>query len=231
MKRTFGIGALLVLVAAAAFLWLPVGEWIEAGAGRAQGMGASGILFFAALYAVATVFAIPGSALTLIAGGAFGFAEGTLAVWTGAVAGLSLAFLAARHLARDRVARWLAAKPPFAAVDRAVAAEGGKIVLLTRLTPVFPFTLLNYAYGLTGVKFSSYLFASAGGILPGTSFYLYLGSSAARTVSGQAETLELLLRLGGLTAFSLVTILITRIARKALREAGVGPNVESGAGS
>ncbi len=127
----------------------PFGDWIQAGAEWARGQGTLGLVVFAALYAVATVFAVPGSALTLIAGGAFGVASGTVAVWFGATAGLALAFLAARLLARDRVARWLSTKPSFAAVDRAVAAEGWKIVFLTRLTPVFPFTVLNYAYGLT----------------------------------------------------------------------------------
>ncbi len=221
MKRAFLIGGVLVLIVAA-FAVFPVAEWIELGAGWAQGMGAAGLLVFAALYAIATVCAVPGSALTLIAGGAFGVGPGTLSVWLGATAGLALAFLAARWLARDRVAGWLAGKPSFAAVDRAVAAEGWKIVLLTRLTPVFPFAFLNYAYGLTGVRYGAYVLASAIGILPGTLFYIYLGSSVARTVSGQAESVETALRVVGLLAFVLVTVLITRTARRALRNAGVG---------
>ena len=223
MKRpppALRLGAVLALVVALVVVF-PVGDWIEAGAGWAQGQGAAGLLVFAALYAVATVFAIPGSALTLIAGGAFGAAAGLVAVWLGATAGLALAFLAARRLARERVARWLAGKPSFAAVDRAVAAEGWKIVFLTRLTPVFPFTVLNYAYGLTGVGFGGYFVASATGILPGTLLYIYLGSSVARTVSGASDPLEVLFRGLGLAAFAVVTILLTRIARRALREAGV----------
>lgn len=220
MNRTLRAGAILVLIVALVVVF-PIGEWIEAGAEWARGMGAAGLLVFAALYAVATVFAVPGSALTLIAGGAFGVRTGTVAVWFGATAGLALAFLVARWLARDRVTRWLSTRPSFAAMDRAVAAEGGKIVFLTRLTPVFPFTVLNYAYGLTGVSFMSYLVASATGILPGTLFYIYLGSSVARTVSGASDPLETLLRVVGLAAFVLVTILITRTARRALREAGV----------
>ena len=221
MKKAIGIGAFLVVIVGFLVIF-PIGEWIEAGAERARSMGTAGILVFAALYAVGTVFAVPGAALTLIAGGAFGFGAGTLAVWLGATAGLAIAFLAARKLARDRVARWLAAKPSFAAVDRAVAAEGWKIVLLTRLTPIFPFTFLNYAYGVTAVGFPAYAVASAVGILPGSLFYIYLGSSVAQTISGQVEQVELLLRIFGVAAFALVTILITRIARRALRDAGVG---------
>ncbi len=220
MSRNLKLGAILVLIVALVVVF-PIGDWIQAGAEWAQEQGTLGLVAFAALYAVATVFAVPGSALTLIAGGAFGVASGTIAVWFGATAGLALAFLAARRLARDRVARWLSAKPSFAAVDRAVAAEGWKIVFLTRLTPVFPFTVLNYAYGLTGVSFGGYLLASATGILPGTLLYIYLGSSVARTVAGESDPLETLLRVVGLAAFVLVTILITRVARRALREAGV----------
>ena len=220
MNNTLKLGAVLVLIVALVVVF-PVGDWIEAGAAWAQGQGTTGLLVFAALYAVATVFAVPGSALTLIAGGAFGFAAGAAAVWLGATVGLALAFLVARRLARERVTRWLATKPSFAAVDRAVAAEGWKIVFLTRLTPVFPFTVLNYAYGLTGVSFAGYLAASATGILPGTLLYLYLGSSVARAVAGDSDPFEAGLRIVGLAAFVLVTVLITRIARKALREAGV----------
>ena len=221
MNRTLQLGALLVLIVALVVI-VPTGEWIRAGAEWAQGQGTAGLVVFAALYAVATVFAVPGSALTLIAGGAFGFAAGAAAVWAGATVGLALAFLAARWLARERVAGWLAGKPSFAAVDRAVAREGWKIVFLTRLTPVFPFTVLNYAYGLSGVPFLGYLAASATGILPGTLLYIYLGTSVARTFSGASDSLETVLRIVGLAAFVVVTVLITRIARKALREAGVG---------
>ena len=220
MSKTLKLGAILVLIVALVVIF-PIGAWIEAGAEWAQGMGTAGLLVFAALYAIATVFAVPGSALTLIAGGAFGVAAGTVAVWLGATAGLALAFLAARVLARERVSRWLSDKPSFAAIDRAVAAEGWKIVLLTRLTPVFPFTVLNYAYGLTGVGFVGYLVSSAIGILPGTLLYIYLGSSVARTVAGESDPLELVARGLGLAAFVVVTILITRTARRALREAGV----------
>ena len=226
MSKTLKLGGILVLIVALVVVF-PIGDWIQAGAEWARGQGALGLVVFAALYAVATVFAVPGSALTLIAGGAFGVASGTVAVWFGATAGLALAFLAARLLARDRVARWLSSKPSFAAVDRAVAAEGWKIVFLTRLTPVFPFTVLNYAYGLTGVGFPGYLIASATGILPGTLLYIYLGSSVARTVSGESDPLELLFRGLGLAAFVVVTILITRTARRALREAGVGTEDKS----
>ena len=109
-------------------------------------------------------------------------------------------------------------------MDRAVAREGWKIVLLTRLAPVFPFNFLNYAYGLTGVGLRPYLAASAIGILPGTLLYIYIGATAAgvaQAASGDTGTLEVALRVVGLLAVLAVTVFITRIARRALREAGV----------
>ncbi len=220
MSRVLKLVAAVALVAAV-FLLFPVGEWFEAAARWAEGLGPVGLVIFAAIYAVATVLMIPGSALTLIGGAAFGFALGTASVWLGATVGLGLAFLVARRFARDRVASWLEGRPGFQAIDRAVTAEGWKIVLLTRLTPVFPFSLQNYAYGLAGVSFLEYLIASAVGILPGTMLYVYIASGVASAVSGESGALGNTLRVLGLVAFVLVTVRITRSARRALREAGV----------
>ncbi len=223
MKKFLIAGAVLALIVALLIV-LPVGAWLEAAGRAAAALGPAGLAAFAGIYAVATVFAVPGSALTLLAGLVFGPVQGTAAVWVGATAGLTLAFLAARRLGRERVRRFVAGKPGFAAVDRAVSAKGGMIVFLTRLTPVFPFTFLNYAYGLTGVRFGPYVLASATGILPGTCLYIYLGwlgGNVARTASGTEDALQLALQIVGLGAFVLVTVLITRIARRALRDAGV----------
>lgn len=230
MNRIFVAGAVISLVVGLLVL-LPVAEWIEAAARATEALGLLGLAAFAGLYAVATVVAVPGSALTLFAGLVFGPVQGLAAVWVGATAGLALAFLAARRLGRERVRRFVAGRPSFAAVDRAVAREGGKIVFLTRLTPVFPFTFLNYAYGLTGVRFGSYLLASATGILPGTCLYIYLGylgGAVARSGSEGADQLRLAIQVVGLAAFVVVTVLITRIARRALREAGIQAEAEAG---
>lgn len=222
MSRALRLGAILAIVVAAITLYGPdIAAVVRAAAEWTRGLGPVGLAAFAAIYAVATVFAVPGSALTLLAGGAFGFFAGALSVWVGATLGLAGAFLVARRFARGPVSRWLEKKPSFAAVDRAVAAEGIKIVLLTRLTPVFPFTFLNYAYGLTGVSFTGYLVGSTVGILPGTLLYIYIGSLAGEAASGNVETVRLLLYAAGLAAAVAATVLITRRARRALREAGV----------
>ncbi len=146
-------------------------EWV-------QGIGPWGAVLFAAAYVPAAVLFVPGSLLTLGAGFVFGLAKGTVIVSLGSTAGAAAAFLVARSLAHDWVARRIARRPTLAAIGRAVETEGFKIVLLTRLSPVLPFNLLNYAFGLTAVPFRTYVLASWIGMLPGTIMYVYLGSAA-----------------------------------------------------
>jgi uncharacterized membrane protein YdjX (TVP38/TMEM64 family) len=145
--------------------------WVES-------LGAWGPVVFVLGYAVAVVAFVPGSLLTLAAGAIFGVLWGVVWVFIAAVLGSAAAFLIARYVARDAVARRLAANPRFAAVDRAVGREGRKIVFLLRLSPLFPFTLLNYALGLTTVRFADYLLAAVG-MIPARSSTSTTGSSRA----------------------------------------------------
>src|SRR6266404_1030 len=139
-------------------------------------LGPWGPVIFVGLYIVATVLFVPGSVLTLGAGAVFGVALGSVCVSISATLGATAAFLVGRYVARDAIARKVERNERFTTIDRAVADEGWKIVLLTRLSPVFPFTLLNYAFGLTRVKLSHYVFASWIGMMPGTVMYVYFGS-------------------------------------------------------
>lgn len=186
-----------------------------------SGTGVWGALIFIGLYVVATVLFIPGSILTLGAGFVFGVALGTLYVSLGSILGASAAFLLGRTLARNWIRRKVESNPRFKAIDDAVGREGWKIVGLTRLSPIFPFNLLNYAYGLTKVSFKGYFLASWIGMLPGTVMYVYVGSLAAdlATLGGARTrtTLEWVLYAVGLAATVLVTVFMTRLARKALR--------------
>jgi len=191
-------------------------EWV-------QGIGPWGAVLFAAIYVPAAVLFVPGSLLTLGAGFVFGLAKGTVIVSIGSTAGAAAAFLVARSLAHDWVTRRVARRPMLAAIGRAVETEGFKIVLLTRLSPVFPFNLLNYAYGLTSVPFRTYVLASWIGMLPGTIMYVYLGSAAnslATLLSGEAPQSagRQILFVLGLAATVAVTIIVTRRARRALNE-------------
>jgi uncharacterized membrane protein YdjX (TVP38/TMEM64 family) len=217
----------LVLLAAAAALALLVwlgrqgGDQVPRFAAWVDGLGVWGPLAFVAGYAVAAVAMVPGSLLTLAAGAIFGLAEGTLYVFVGATLGASAAFLVARYLARGLVERRLAGSPRFAALDHAVGREGRKIVFLLRLSPVFPFNLLNYGLGLTRVRFVDYLVACLG-MLPGTFLYVYygklLGTVAAAAGGAEVERgWEYWLVLGlGVAATVAVTAVITRRARQAL---------------
>lgn len=180
-------------------------------------LGPWGPVIFVGLYVVATVLFVPGSLLTLGAGAVFGVALGSVCVSISATLGATAAFLVGRYLARDAIARKIEKHEKFATIDRAVADEGWKIVLLTRLSPVFPFTLLNYAFGLTRVKLSHYVLASWIGMIPGTVMYVYLGS-LVNVGAGhrQRTTGEWVLYGVGLLATVTVTVFVTRLARRAL---------------
>lgn len=191
-------------------------QWVE-------GLGFWGPVVFILGYAVATVAFIPGSLLTLAAGAIFGLVEGTIYTLIGATLGSSGAFLVARYLARRKIERKIAGNAKFAAIDKAVGREGFKIVALLRLSPAFPFSLLNYALGLTKVTFLQYVAASIA-MLPGSLLYVYYGKAAgslaalaggAKTEKGPGSWIVLGL---GLVATIVVTTFVTRLAGKALRQ-------------
>lgn len=210
--------ALAALVVLGRFAGERVGElrvWID-------GLGAVGPLAFAAAYALGVVAFLPGAALTLAGGAIFGVAKGTAIVFAAAVLGSTLAFLIARYVARDFVEQRIAGNAQFAAIDAAIGQQGRKIVFLLRLSPVFPFSLGNYALGLTRVRLADYVLGAAG-MLPGTLLYVYLGSLAgdvaAAAAGSGAATGKTVLTLVGFAATVVVSVLVTRIARRALAEA------------
>jgi uncharacterized membrane protein YdjX (TVP38/TMEM64 family) len=220
--------ALLGLVAAAVAGLIvlsvnpPLREALGESLGRFRG-SAWGPVVFAVVYAVACLV-LPGSLITLAAGSLFGVVVGTAVVSLASVAGASLAFGLGRTLARGLIEKRLAGNPRFRALDQAVAAGGFKIVLLTRLSPLFPFTLLNYAFGLTKVRFRDYVLASWVGMLPGTLMYVYLGSTVTALADVAAGNVEggparQVLFFVGLAATVVVTVYVTRLARRALRQA------------
>ncbi len=190
-------------------------SWID-------GLGAAGPVAFIGAYAIGVVAFLPGAALTLAGGAIFGVVKGTAIVFTAAVLGSTLAFLIARYAARDFVAKRIAGNAQFAAIDRAIGQQGRKIVFLLRLSPVFPFSLGNYALGLTRVGLADYV-TGAIGMLPGTFLYVYLGSLAGDVASaaagGGADTGKTVLTVVGLAATVVVTVFVTRIARRALADA------------
>src|SRR5205814_7165488 len=196
---------------------LHVQDWLKGALDWIGKLGPWGPVIFVGLYVVATVLFVPGLVLTLGAGAVFGVALGSVCVSISATLGATAAFLVGRYLARDAIARKIQKHEKFATIDLAVAEEGWKIVLLTRLSPVFPFTLLNYAFGLTRVKLSHYVLASWIGMIPGTVMYVYLGSLVNIGAGHRQRTTgEWVLYGIGLLATITVTVFVTRVARKAL---------------
>ena len=211
-------------IAALAVLGRRAGAYVPEFAAWVDGLGAWGPLVFILGYAVAVIALAPAAVLTLAAGAIFGLVRGTFYVFIAAIIGSIGAFVVARHFARGAIERRLANNPRFAAIDRAVGAQGLRIVFLLRLSPAFPFTLLNYALGLTRVRLADYALASFG-MIPGTILYVYYGKVAgdvaalgAGKPAGRGAAYYALLGIG-LAATLLVTVLVTRIARRALREA------------
>ncbi len=217
--------ALLIVVAVAALLLLgrSGAKYVPQFTDWIRGLGALGPVVFVLGYIAAAVAGIPGSVLTLAAGAIFGLGFGVAYVFVGATCGAAAAFLVARYVARGAVERRLAGNTRFQSLDRAIAANGRKIVFLLRLSPVFPFSLLNYALGLTKVRFADYVVASVG-MLPGTVLYVYYGKLAgdvATVAAGRApvrDTGYYVVLAIGLAATIAVTTLITRVAGRALRE-------------
>ena len=213
-----GLAGLAILLALL-LLAQRAGGYVPAFAEWVGELGIWGALIFVLGYAVATVAFIPGSLLTLAGGAIFGIAKGTMLVFVGTTLGATLAFLIARYVARGAIERRVADHPRFVAVDRAVEKEGLKIVFLLRLSPVFPFVLLNYGLGLTRVRFVDLVIASIG-MLPGSLLYVYYGKLAgdvATLASGSqaARGWEhyVVLGLGVLATLAVTAVVTTRAQR------------------
>ena len=203
----------------AAFRALPLADWLQSALDWVDALGPWGPVAFIILYALAVVFFFPASVMTLAAGTGFGVVLGSVYVSIASTLGAALAFLVGRHLARKAIQKRIEGNKTFSAIDSAVADEGWKVVGLTRLSPIFPFTLLNYAYGVTKVKFSHYVLASWIGMMPGTILYVYVGSlgKAAASSSGKSP-LEWTFYGLGLLATIVVTVYVTKIAKLALNK-------------
>ncbi len=208
--------ALLVCGVLAWFL-LPVSAWTLALERWFRELGTLGILVFVAAYVVGTVVLAPGSAMSILGGIVFGW-WGVLLVLIAASLGTSLAFLVARYGARDTVARRLENRPTLKAIDKAVDEEGWKVVLLLRLSPLVPFGLQNYLFGLTSVGFWPYAAATLGGIVPGTLLYVSLGALGRGAASGNVGGLAGWSLLGvGVLATVAAAVLVGRKVREKLR--------------
>ncbi|HWZ59592.1 MAG TPA: TVP38/TMEM64 family protein [Gemmatimonadaceae bacterium] len=224
MRRIYRIGIVLAGCAVLLLIGRTLGGYVPRFTAAVHGLGPWGPIAFVAGYVVAAVLFVPVSLLTLAAGAIFGLVRGTGYVMIGAVIGASISFFVARYLARGAVERWLARSRRFQAIDRAVGDQGVRVVLLLRLSPAFPFFVLNYALGLTRVRFVEY-FVGLAGMVPATAFYVYYGTVAgdlAAALSGRSSAgtaPRLLLLLLGAVATVAVSVVIARAANRALGEA------------
>ncbi len=217
------LGAVLIAVIAGWFL-LPLEEWAKSFNVWIKGLGVWGGVIFAGIYIIATVILAPASLLTIVAGLAYGVGVGFPLVVVAATVGATAAFLIARYVARAKVETLLKERPKFAAVDKAISEEGWKVVLLLRLSPLVPFNLQNYFYGVTDIKFWQYVAATLVGIMPGTLLYVYLGAVGQAALGGAQGGGGSALKWGlfaiGLLATIVVTVFVAKKARAKL--AGIG---------
>lgn len=169
-KPALLMGTVLALFTAAVLL--DAGQYIVRIRTWIGSLGAWGPAAFIAFYVVATIVALPGSVMSALAGGLFGAVWGVVYVSIGATIGAAVCFLISRHLARDAVSRWLEGRPAFEKLDRLTGTHGWAVVAIARFTPLIPYNVLNYGFGLTRVGFWPYLFWSWLGMLPGTVVYV-----------------------------------------------------------
>lgn len=224
--------AAIVAAALAAWFLFPFAHWLHDFRHWLLALGPVGVGFFALTFILATVILAPDWPLSVVAGLVYGL-WGIPVVVAAATVAASLAFLAARHLARDRVRRLIERRPVFAAVDRAVAGEGWRIVLLLRLSPLVPFNLQNYVFGVTGIPFAQYVPATVAGIAPATAVYVYIGmmGKAAAEGGGTGGALKWVLLGVGLLATAAGALLVARKAKAALGEATAGEAANAAAGN
>ena len=225
-------GAVVLLVAGRA---LPVADWHAAFGEWLTGLGPAAYPLYAVAYVVMTVILGPAWLMTIGAGLFFGLLPGTAVVSAGSTLGAAAAFLIGRHLARERVTRMAAKNPRFAAIDRAVASKGWKIVFLLRLSPLVPYTLSNYFYGLTAIRFWPYVLASWVGMIPLTLLYASFGAAGRSADDDAPDALsewKWPLIAGGVVITLAATAYVARVARRAVEEereeeerAGEGPTI------
>jgi uncharacterized membrane protein YdjX (TVP38/TMEM64 family) len=222
-KQIVKLVAALLVIATVIVLFrvLPVATWLRSFQTYVRGLGALGYVVYIVVYAVCIVAFVPASILTLGAGAIFGFVGGTIVVVIGATIGSTLSFLLARTVMRKRIEAVTARNAKFRALDRAIAREGMKIVFLCRLAVVFPFTYINYAFGLTAIPLWRYVVATFFGILPATAAFVFASSAATSAATTPTSTIMKTVYIAGGVVAIIVSVLIGRIATKAIKRAGV----------
>jgi uncharacterized membrane protein YdjX (TVP38/TMEM64 family) len=208
LSYVFGIGDKL----------LALRDWIQA-------LGALGPVVFILIYTGAVVAALPGSAITIVAGAIFGSVLGIIVVSIASTLGASLAFLIGRYFARDATAKWLSKREKFKKLDDLTERHGAIIVALVRIVPIFPFNFVNYGFGLTKVRFWTYVFWSWVCMLPGTALYVVGTDAISQAIIQKRVPWPLI---GVLIGVVILLVVLVKFARKRLHEEEVPEAVETG---
>lgn len=219
-KRLIQTGLALAL---AVFLYanLPLAEWMANFDLYVATLGPAGPPLYGAGFAISVALFLPVLPFSLGAGALFGFWTGLIVAILGTTGGASLSFLLARTLLRAQVEKRISHHPTFHALDRAITQSGGRIVFMTRLAPIFPFSIINMAYGLTGVRTKIYVGATALGMIPTSAVFVFLGSTAADLATPEEDMIQTSLKIVGAVVTLIVIVLLTRFAQKAIREADI----------
>lgn len=224
IKQNLGYFLVAAAIAIIASQYFNILELLKNALAWIENLGSWKPVAFIVVYNLATVLFVPGSIVTLAGGIIFGVVWGSIYVFIAATLGATSAFLLGRYLSRSWVTKKIESNAKFKAINQAIAKEGFKIVLLTRLSPVFPFNLLNYAFGVTQVSLKDYVLGSVG-MIPGTIMYVYLGSlagdiaglsTAPHLTTPQAKAAKLAIHAIGCIATVVVTIYVAQIAKKTL---------------
>jgi uncharacterized membrane protein YdjX (TVP38/TMEM64 family) len=217
-KWIVAAAALVAVGAGVVYILAPMADWSGLVEEWVADKGALGVVAFVAVYVVATLLLLPSSVLNAIAGALFGIAWGLCAVMTGAMAAALAAFLVARHVLRDRIKEHYTRKGTPAAIDRALRAEGWRAVALLRVSPVIPFAVKNYLFGVSRVRMRDYLLGTFVGKLPGALVFTALGATG-RAAWEMPDAERWALIAAGIAATAAVTWLVGRTVRRRL-EAG-----------
>ncbi|CAJ2655380.1 unnamed protein product [Trifolium pratense] len=229
LKGTILAGVLLVgfvggFASVGYFYREPINSFLNQFSGFIEGYGSAGYALFVAVYAGLEILAIPAVPLTMSAGLLFGSLTGTIIVSISGTVAASVAFLIARYFARERILKLVEGNKKFLAIDKAIGENGFKVVTLLRLSPLLPFSLGNYLYGLTSVKFLPYVLGSWLGMLPGTWAYVSAGAFGRAIIQEESELGALggnsqLLTLGlGLLVTALAATYVTKLAQDAIKD-------------
>jgi uncharacterized membrane protein YdjX (TVP38/TMEM64 family) len=194
-------------------------EWLFKGQDWLESLGYWTLPAYIGIYLIATLVGLPGVFLFVAAGSMFGWLKGSIVVSVADTLSISLCYVLGRTIARKAIKNWLARRPRFAHLDRAVEKKGWKIVLLTRMSPILPSNILNYSFSLTKINFWHYLLASWLGMLPAIALYVYLGSVGVNLIEGQGNPAQTILSVSGIITTVIALIYTTKLAQKILSEA------------